>query len=128
MTLGHEIVLAVIRGELPLSALEDAGVRFALESQGSGKADRQIKVNAAIAIIVKPSPSDIARGLLAYKHEPEQFQTWATFVLGASELIDLEGLDQWPEGDEILSGLWDASFEGYIKPETERVAAALVEP
>jgi len=76
---------------------------------------------------VRPSPSDIAHGLLAHKQEPEQFQTWAAFVLGASQLINLEGLDRWPEGDEILSGLWDASFEGCIKPETERVAVALAE-
>ena len=52
---------------------------------------------------------------------------WAAFVLGASELIDLGPLDDWPEGDQLSNGLWDASFEGNVKPETSRIAAALAE-
>lgn len=74
-----------------------------------------------------PKPIDIAMGLLAYRQLLEQLRDWAAFVLGASELVDPGPLDEWPEGDQLLNGLWDASFEGEIKPETFGVATALAE-
>ena len=74
---------------------------------------------------VVPMPIDIANGLLVYKGSPEQLRQWAGFVLGASEIIDLEPLESWPEGDEILSALRDAraSKAGLRKRPSFRVAS-----
>ena len=126
-TLTEELVLAVIRGQLPLSALESAGIRLEVAPQGEGGNERRVTVNPEAAVTVAPRPVDIAAGLLVYKERPEQLRDWAAFVLGASEIIDLEGLDNWPEGDAILNALWDASFEGKVSQETLRIAVALVE-
>ena len=126
MTLTEELVLAVVRGQLPLQTLEDAGVRLEVDEEESGQ-ERRISLNVKVPFTVAAKPLDIASGLLAYQRKPEQLRAWAAFVLGASEIIDLGPLDSWPEGDQLLNGLWDASFEGEVKPETLRVAAALAE-
>lgn len=119
--------MAVIRGKLPPSALHEAGIRLTVDSSGDERGERRISVQAGPGIRVSPRPIDIANGLLAYRNRPEELRDWAAFVLAASEIIDLSPLEEWPEGDELLSGLWDASFEGSLKPETERVASALTE-
>ena len=125
-TLSEELVFAVVRGQLPLSALGEAGVHFEIDGMEPGE-ERRIKLNVKVPFIVAPKPIDIAQGLLAYRQRPDQLRDWAGFVLGASELIDLEPLDEWPKGDQLLNGLWDASFEGEVKPETMQVAEALAE-
>lgn len=122
----EELVLAVIRGQLPLTALEEIGIHFQQISDGNSEAERQTRVEVPFAKSVSPRPVDIASGLLAYKDRPVQLREWASFVLGASEIIDLEPLERWPEGDELLSGLWDASFDGSLRDNTARVAALLV--
>lgn len=126
-TLTHELVLAVVRGQLPLTALEEVGIRLAIDSEVTGGTERRITLNLKSPMTVAPEPFDIASGLLAYRERPEQLREWAAFVLGASEIIDLASLETWPEGDELLSGLWDASFEGSLKEETARLAVALTE-
>jgi hypothetical protein len=119
----EELVLDIVRGDLPLSTLKEAGVDFRIVG-GPGEA-RQIQITLKAPFTVAPKPVDLAKGLLAYRNRQEQLRDWAAFVLGASELVDLATLDEWPEGDELLSALWDASFEGILKPDAERVAIAL---
>jgi hypothetical protein len=126
-TLTNELVLAVVRGQLPLSALEEAGIYLPIDVKEPRDSERRISLNLQSPITVAPNPIDIANGLLAYKTAPDQLREWATFVLGASEVIDLAPLETWPEGEELLNGLWDASFEGGLKQETVRLAGALTE-
>ncbi len=123
--IAEELLLAVIRGQLPLRALHEAGISVDFEFSGGESGERRISVRAGSAIKVSPKPIDIANGLLAYRNQPEELRDWAAFVLAASDIIDLSSLEEWPEGDELLSGVWDASFEGRFKPETERVASTL---
>jgi hypothetical protein len=103
------------------------GIRLKIEFQSGEGSERRISLNVRSPITVAPMPIDIASGLLVYKESPEQLRQWAGFVLGASEIIDLQPLENWPEGDEILSALWDASFEGRLTEEAVRVATALTE-
>src|SRR6266567_4863238 len=110
----EEIVRAVIQGKLPISALEDAGVTFEVRQDQPG-GDRRMNLRLATPLSVEPRPIDIAEGLLVYKDQPEKLKEWASFILSASEIIDLTSLESWPEGDELLSALWDASFEGHLK-------------
>ena len=126
-TLTNELVLAVVRGQLPLSALEEAGILLHIDVKETSDCERRISLNLNSPMTVAPKPIDIASGLLAYKAAPDQLREWASFVLGASEVIDLAPLETWPEGEELLNGLWDASFEGGLKQETVRLAAALTE-
>lgn len=125
-TLTEELVVAVVRGQLPLSELEQVGVHFAESSTGDEAHERRFTVNVVSPFTVAPSPVDIANGLLTYKERPDLLREWASFLLGASEIIDLAPLEKWPEGDELLSGLWDASFEGSLTENTARIAALLV--
>jgi hypothetical protein len=122
----EEIVRAVIQGKLPLASLEDAGVSFEVQQDQPG-GDRRITVRLTTPLCVDPRPIDIAYGLLVYKDQPDKLQEWASFILSASEIIDLTPLESWPEGDELLSALWDASFEGQIREASARVAYALTD-
>ena len=118
-----EAVLAVIRGELGLSALDSLGIHLQIEEVGG---ERKITVKGSHSIRVSPKPIDLAKGLAVHRGEPKKLRDWASFVLGASEIIDLERVDRWPEGDEILSALWDASFEGTLTEDELRIIEALV--
>lgn len=122
--LPRELVRAVVRGQLPMSALEDAGVSVNVQENEPGK-ERRIKIRLRTPLSVDLQPVDLALGLLEYKDNPPKLQEWATFIMSASEIIDLTFLESWPEGEELLEALWDASFEGRVKEATVRVASAL---
>ena len=122
----EEIVRAVVQGKLPISALEEAGITFRVQEAQPGS-DRQIRVQLKVPLSVELRPIDIAFGLLAHKDQPEALREWATFLLSDLEITDLAPLESWPEGDELLSALWDASFEGHLKDASVRVATALVD-
>jgi hypothetical protein len=122
----EEIVRAVVQGKLPMSALKEAGITFEVQENQPG-GDRQIRVEAKAPLSIELRPIDIAHGLLTYKDQPEALRDWATFLLSDLEVIDLTTLESWPEGDELLSALWDASFEGRVKSAGIRVATALVD-
>ena len=123
--LKKRLILAVVRGDQPLSALEEIGINIEVEVDPSSR-DRRVCVKTESPVVVAPAPVDIATGLLAHCGQPREFKSWATFILSASDVVDLSPLDDWPEGDEFLNGLWDASFDGSIRPETKQVAEALV--
>lgn len=122
--LSRELIRAVVRGQLPMSALEQAGVSINVHEDESGK-ERRIKVGVQVPVSLDLRPVDLALGLLEYKNDPVKLREWATFIMSASEIIDLTFLESWPEGEELLEALWDASFEGRVKDTTMRVASAL---
>jgi hypothetical protein len=122
--LPREIIRAVVRGQLPMSALHGAGVFMDVEENQSGK-ERRIKVGLRKPLSVDLRPVDLAFGLLEHRDNPDKLREWATFIMSASEVIDLTFLESWPEGEELLEALWDASFEGRVKDAAVRVASAL---
>lgn len=122
----EEIVRAVVQGKLPISALAEAGITFEVRQDQPG-GDRQIRVRSNAPLSLDLRPIDIAHGLLVYKEQPEALQEWATFLLSDLEITDLTPLESWPEGDELLNALWDASFDGHLKDASIRVATALVD-
>jgi hypothetical protein len=119
-----ELIRGVVRGQLPMSALADAGISIDVR-ENEGAKERRIKVGLRTPISVDLQPVDLALGLLEYKDNPGKLQEWATFIMSASEVIDLTFLESWPEGEELLEALWDASFEGRVNDSTVRVASAL---
>ena len=116
--------MGVIRGTRPMSALAEGGIVFEVREDQPG-GERNISLAKDSPLTVAPEPIDIASGLLAYRHDPERLRAWASFALTASEVVDLRPLELWPEGDELLNALWDASFDGRIRESSLRVASAL---
>ncbi len=114
-----DVILGVIRGELPLSVLSEVGVHVVF-------GDQTCQVSIELPIIINPSASDIARGFLTYKAKPSELARWASFLLGASQIVGLESLELQPQGDLLISALWDASFEGRINKEAVKIAESLV--
>jgi len=114
-----DVVLGVIKGELPLSTLEEIGVHVTFREQSC-------EINTEVPIIVNPSASDVAHGLLTYLSNPDELAQWALFLMGASQIVDFEALESHPQGDALVSALWDASFEGRINEEAIKIAESLV--
>jgi hypothetical protein len=119
-----EIVRAVVQGKLPILALAEAGVSIDVRENESEN-EHRVKVGLRTPLSVDLQPVDLALGLLEYKDNPAKLREWATFIMSASEVIDLTFLESWPEGEELLEALWDASFEGRVNDATVRVASAL---
>lgn len=114
-----DVILGIIRGELPLSTLEEIGVNVIFGEQSC-------EISAELPIIVNPSAYDIAHGILTYLAKPNEMSQWALFLMGASQIIDFEALESHPQGDLLIGALWDASFEGRISNKAVMVAESLV--
>ena len=100
--INESTVMKVLRGELTWSSLNGDGVEI------ERKGDRWLFPPVVIEPL-KPTHEDIAAGIGAYLGKPEQLKEWASFLLAASSLVDLEELDNaW--GNELLEVLWDLSF------------------
>jgi hypothetical protein len=101
----EEVVRAVIRGELPVAALEDVGIHMTF-TESSATAEPS-------PVVVSPTVADIVQGLLIYQHDPIALQRWALFLMAAS-CVDFDRLEAHPEGDLVIGAIWDASFEGRV--------------
>lgn len=119
-----DLVLSVIRGDQPLSSLRDAGVSLRYHQADPEAKTRQIVVKQRNPLSVQPTATDLARGLLQYKMCPRELRNWGTFIL-AADLVDLEPLESDPHGDEILNGIWEASFEGHVSDNVLTIAEQL---
>jgi hypothetical protein len=121
-----EFVLKVVRGERPLSDLKTAGVSLQFRKIDEESRSREIIVSPSgdSAFTIAPAVADLAKGLLFYKGRPKELRDWGSFVLGA-DLLDLEPLESEPQGDLILNGVWDASFEGEFSQEVAEAVLRL---
>jgi hypothetical protein len=113
-----DTILAVIRGDLPLSALEEVGIHIIFENDSC-------EVRSESQVTVKPSASDIARGLLVLRANRDELRRWAFFLLADLQIVDFEFLESHPQGDLLIGALWDASFEGKINKDAISVAESL---
>jgi hypothetical protein len=113
-----DTLLAIIRGEMPLSVLPELGIEVA---RPGGRFELKSSLSEAV---VKPSVSDIARGLLMHRLNRDDLMTWAFFVLGAAE-INFREVESHPQGEDLIEALWDASFEGKLSSEALRIADSL---
>lgn len=114
-----DIVLAVIRAELPLSNLEEVGVHVTF-------GENSCEVRSETPVTVVPSAYDIARGLLALQSNRDELRRWAFFLLADLEVVDFERLNSHPKGDLLKGALWDASFSGEVDKEAIRVAESVL--
>lgn len=113
------VILGVIRGDVPLSALRKLGIEVHCEN-GSCRLTSE-----AMPSVVTPSVFDIASGLLKYAGRPKELSLWAFFVLAESGGVDLAQIESHVHGDLLISTLWDASHEGRISQDAIKVAENL---
>lgn len=112
------VILAVIRGELPLSTLSEVGVLVEFTEQSC-------EVETETSLVVTPSANDIVCGLIAHKEHPHDLKQWASFVMAASQLVDFDKLELHEDCDRLIDALWDASFQGKFDRST--IPSMLVE-
>ena len=121
-----DVVLSVIRGEQPVSSLKKAGVHFEQRPVIHPNVGvRQLIVRQNAPLRVKPTAADLAHGLLRNLDRPKELREWGSFIL-AADLIDLGPLEADPHGDELLGGVWDASFNGRVSEEVLAAARSLM--
>src|SRR5947207_2702237 len=114
------LVLAVVRGEMPLDTLTKIGIDIDSEN-GLYKLK-----SGNIDVAVLPTAFDVAQGILRYSSENKNdFRKWAFFLLAESGAVDFSGLESHPQGEELISALWDASLEGHVSNETRERARRL---
>ena len=114
------LVLAVLRGEMPVEAVTKIGI--AIDDENGFY---QLK-SGNFDVAIRPTASDVAVGILQYSsRNKNDVRKWAFFLLGESGAIDFSALESHPQGELLMSALWDASFEGYISSETLQLAQHL---
>ncbi len=122
-----DIVLAIIRGQLPISSLEKAGVAMTFRAADPEGKSRQIIITQDRPFGVQPTVGDIAAGFLSRVSNSDELSDWATFLL-AADWIDFEPLEHHPDGDTLREALWNASFRyeigGSIIETATRLAGA----
>jgi hypothetical protein len=114
------LLLAVVRGEMPLDDLTKIGIEINSE-------DGFYKLKSGnLDVTVTPSASDVVMGILRYcSRKKNDVRKWAFFLLAESGVIDFSALESHPQGELLFSALWDASFEGRISSETIELAQRL---
>lgn len=98
----EDTVLAVIRGELPLLSLNDAGIHAVVK-------EHDYEEQLEEPVVLTPSVDDVVHGLRAYWNQPNELRQWAQFLM-ASEAVDFAKMHDDPRGDNLINALWDASF------------------
>jgi hypothetical protein len=113
-------IIQVIRGEAHWSSLQQLGFRILRE------ADRWIMPPAPEEVAV-PETSDLAAGILRFEFQADELREWASFVLAASSLINLERIDKTNVGQKLLEALWDLSFGKHATKEVIELARSAVQ-
>lgn len=97
---GHSVLVSVVRGDLPPTAVEQLGVRL---SGGAGS--RQLDVPPSLPV-VHVTLADLAYGLLAASARGgDASSLWVNVVL----MWDNLALDESPQADVFMRALWQLS-------------------
>lgn len=120
-----EILLQVVRGTLPPSALEMVEIIIRISETAEGA--RVIQVDNPRSIEVCPEARDFAHGLLSYADDRSALSVWASAVyVAGDDFIDWHRVEQHPAGPILLDALWDASFGVSVREEAFAVARQLI--
>jgi hypothetical protein len=114
-----KLVHDVVRGDRNATDLNKAGIRIS-------RYDDVIEIDNPQRIFVKVSSKDIACGLLKFQSSLSELKKWAGLILASSSFIDLEELDNDPNGDALISALWDTTFEDHCSESTFLLAREIV--
>lgn len=117
----EKTLLELIRGNLPISSLEDIGTSVSFEGGLEGKV---IKIKSELSLVVSPTIFDIVQGLVCVPRGRD-LSEWASFIQ-ATDLISFDEVEKHPQSDELINALWDASFDGTVDSETVKQLTNLV--
>lgn len=110
------LVLQFVRGERNWQDLAHVGVIVSFMDDGCD-------CEGGGTVVATPSLRDVAQGLVQYLGGREvDLRRWASVVLAASAVIDLSALEHDPEGERLLSALWDASSGEPLEEDVVRQA------
>ena len=97
------LVLGVVRGEIPWRELQRVGLSISFMDDGCD-------CEGAGFVVAKPVVPDIAAGFARLSDGSDvELRRWACVMLAASAVIDLSALEDHPDGERVLSAIWDAS-------------------
>lgn len=100
---GEAVVLEFARGERDWRDLELVGLTVSFMDDGCD-------CDGAGTVVAAPSVRDVAQGFIRHLEAREiDLRRWASVMLAASAVMDLSRLEKHPEGERIISALWDAS-------------------
>jgi hypothetical protein len=115
------ILFAIVKGEALLDTLGEIGIEI------DRKDDGFYSLKSGLDVEVRPSVADLATGLLRYSSgNKNDLRKWSFFLL-AETAIDFCNIESHPQGEQLISALWDASFDGSIKGETLKLARRLTQ-
>ncbi len=95
-----ETILAVVRGCIPWWRLNDFDALAKKTAIGWSFAPVQIR-----PILI--NGDDIRSGLSNLINDSERMKEWASFLLAASSLVDLQELESERGGDNLFELIWD---------------------
>ena len=91
------------RGGREWRALKDGGLTVSFMDDGCD-------CQGAGTVVAAPSVRDVAQGLIQHLNGREvDLRRWASVMLAASAVIDLRKLEDHPDGERLISALWEAS-------------------
>src|SRR5262245_46092764 len=95
-----EMLRQIVRGERPLADIRALGMEIESTS------DRRV-LRMSHPISVRADVHDLAKGFLAYRHDPDKLKEWAFLV----EAADLDAdVSYHPLGETLQNAVWKASF------------------
>lgn len=98
----NTVIKACVHGTRPWGTLKDIGITVKVDGA------RQVYENPhghKIAVL----PEDLAQGLTRLRNNSPQLRQWADVILGASNFIELSGVEDQPYGQALVEALWDLS-------------------
>lgn len=97
------LVLDVVSGKAPWSELRRVGLSISFMDDGCD-------CEGAGFVVATPTVPDIAAGFVRLSWgSGTELRRWASVMLAASAVIDLGALESHPDGERMLSAIWDAS-------------------
>lgn len=103
-----DLLLRVIRGELPLRSLGAIGVTVCIEGS-------RCRVDNPRGLQPQARVPDLAQGVLAHRHDPVALREWALFIQAADIEVDAP---RHPAERAVLAALWDAACLNPLGAET----------
>jgi hypothetical protein len=112
-------MIEIVRGEKNLEHTSGYGSYFR-------QVGDQWVFNENLSPPILPSIVDIAYGFMKYKNNKDQLKQWASFILSAIGIINLDQLESDEKGEIVLNALWDASFSDPVSKDTFLVIEDIV--
>lgn len=117
-SLTKDDVIRFVRGEKPWNMLKSPDIRIEF-------VDKKVQAKSSGKPVAAPQLPDIAQGFSRFRDDPESLREWAAVMLALLE-IDLDALENNPDGEALKEALWDASFSEEVSDTTWNLIARLL--